>query len=99
MEEEGKNTPKKLICMSSHWIDTICVVLMFEILSSFSDWLSRVEAERRILEANAESRLTERQSGHQNEGMVRKGCTCCGSVLSLCQSVNLKRAAGCLRST
>lgn len=49
IERERKNMPKKFIYVRSRWIDTICVVLIFEILSFFFFyWLSWVEAERCI---------------------------------------------------
>lgn len=93
--------PKKFIYMSSRWIDTICVVLIFEILSSFflgSAGLRLNVAFDTELEANAERRLTTRQSGRQNERMVRRGLYLLLQH-ALCQSVNLKRATGCLKST
>lgn len=88
MEKEGEEQGRRnSFYTSSRWINTICVVPMFEILASL---LLAQLAGSRTLHLTADNEAI--WPSKEEDGVERP------ALVAICQSVDLKRATGCLKS-
>lgn len=87
-ERGGRRGRRNSFYTSSRWINTICVVPVFEILASL---LLAQLAGSRTLHLTADNEAI--WPSKEEDGVERPAL-----VVAICQSVDLKRATGCLKS-